>query len=1041
VLKSFDDNRALKILRCHRFCFFFLLSATCVWAVDPNYKISQYAHTAWRIQDGLLKGAASAVAQTTDGYLWIATEAGLVRFDGVRFVPWVPPPGKQLLSSSITALLAAPDGGLWIGTESGLSRWINQEVINYTNQPGRVNSILQDHNGTIWVARSRILDKDGPLCRILGTEMRCYGKQDGITDDFTGGLNILTEDRSGNLWAGGTSALLRWRPDSFSVYKPDGLKSSRNQGGIQGLAVRPDGTLWVGMAWRGRGLGLQQLVRGVWKSFRTSDLDSSSLEVGALFVDRENTLWIATSEQGIYRIHDGVLDHFSIADGLSSEDVYNFFEDREGDLWVATSKGIDRFRDFRIASFSTREGLNTVEVDSVLGSRDGSVWVGGDNSLDVLRPNGFSHIQKGHGLPGEQVTSLLEDHAGQLWAGIDNTLTIYKDGRFTQINRENGSPIGMVVGMTEDVHNNIWVETIGPPRTLFRIQGLRVREEFTSPQIPAARKLAAGAGGDIWLGLIDGGLARYRDGRVETFHFEHVQDSRVDQVLISPDGEVMGATTFGLITWKNGKQQILTRRNGLPCDNVRAFIFDGQGDLWLYMQCGLVDVPSTELQKWFEHSDSRLQLRVFDEFDGVQPGWAPFNGAAKTSDGHLWFANGHVLQMVDPSHLAANALQPPVQIEEVIADRKSYAPRGALHFPPLTRDLEIDYTALSFTVPQKVHFRYKLEGRDREWQDPGKRRQAFYSDLRPGNYNFHVIASNNDDVWNKDGGTLHFSIAPAVYQTMWFRVLCVGVFALLLWLLYQFRLRQLADKFNLELEARVDERTRIARDLHDTLLQSFHGLMLRFQAAANLFPTRPAEAQRTLHSAIDEATLAIAEGRDAIQGLRTPPVGTKDLALAIRALGEEIASGGDSQNSTAFCVDVAGTPRNLHPTVRDEIYQIACETLRNAFRHAQARQITVEIRYDNRQVRLWIRDDGKGFDKKDLGKSVRSGHFGLHGISERAKLVGGELDVWSEVGFGTQIELRIPASFAYVKSPSRRRSFLSGIFSREDVTATHDDSL
>jgi signal transduction histidine kinase len=351
--------------------------------------------------------------------------------------------------------------------------------------------------------------------------------------------------------------------------------------------------------------------------------------------------------------------------------------------------------------------------------------------------------------------------------------------------------------------------------------------------------------------------------------------------------------------------------------------------------------------------------------------------------------------------------------------------------PALTRDLEIDYTALSFVIPQRVRFRYKLEGRDAEWQDPGTRRQAFYSDLRPGAYKFHITASNDDGIWNEDGKVLRLSVAPALYQTIWFRLTCMVAASLFLWLLYQLRLRQLAAKFNLELETRIDERTRIARDLHDTLLQSFHVLMLRFQAAANLFPTRPAEAKRTLDSAVEEAALAISEGRDAIQGLRMSPVETADLALAIKTLGEELASGGAERSSAVFCMDVAGRPQNLHPTVRDEIYQIACEALRNAFRHALARRIEVEIRYEDRQFRLRVQDDGKGFDQEAVAGSAHSGHFGLRGMNERAKLLGGNLNVRSEVDSGTQIDLRIPASLAYAKTPARRIPARRGRFSRK----------
>lgn len=1016
------------LLRCVQLCFLLLSAISPVWAVDPSFRISQYAHTAWRIQDGFLEGAVSAIAQTSDGYLWIGTEAGLVRFDGVRFVPWTSPDGKQLLSSSITELLVDRDGSLWIGTEGGLSHWTKQQLVNYPLRQGRINSIVQDHNGSIWVTRSRLMDGGNPLCRVIDLKMKCFSMG---TEDLELARMALAKDSSEALWIGGTTMVARWKPDSSKVFNIKGLKTSQHQGGVYDLVANPDGSLWVGMVWRGHGLGLQKLFHGRLKPLITPEFDSSTLEVETLFLDRENTLWIGTSQDGIYRLHDNKVDHFSSADGLSNEHVYRFYEDHEGNLWVATSKGLDMFRNLPVVSFSTREGLSISEVDSVLALQNGGVWVGGYEGLDALQNQPGYRFRKQKGLPGKQVTSMLEDHTGRLWVGVDNGLTIYKDGVFKSINRPDGRPIGMVTGMTEDMRGNVWAETIATPRTLYRIQDLSVREEFPAPEVPSGRKVAADPSEGIWIGLLNGDLARFQNGRTETFRFEHAQGSKVEQLFINTDGTVFGSTAFGLIAWKNGKRQILTVRNGLPCDSVRALIADGRGALWLYMQCGLVEIPATELQKWLEHSDSELQLRVFDQFDGVQPGWAPFVGATRTPDGRLWFANGHLLQMIDPVHLAGNKVQPPVQIEDVVADTRSYTPLTNLKLPPRTRDIEIDYTALSFVVPQKVRFRYKLEGHDSRWQDPGARRQAFYNDLHPGYYKFRVIASNNDGVWNQDGATLVFYIAPAWYQTNWFRLACVGALLLLLWALYQVWLQQLKKQFTRELEARVDERTRIARDLHDTLLQSFHGLMLRFQTASNLSITRPAEAKQTLDSAIDEAAEAITEGRDAIQALRSSPVDTDDIVSAIKALGEELVTGGTSNYPVSFRIDVAGTPRNLRQVVRDEIYWIACEAVRNAFRHSCAHQITVEIQYDDRQFSLHVQDDGKGFNGGAVDEAASAGHFGLHGMSERAKLVGGELELWSGVESGVNIALNIPAPFAYTQSPANLRSWWSKMLLRK----------
>ena len=306
-------------------------------------------------------------------------------------------------------------------------------------------------------------------------------------------------------------------------------------------------------------------------------------------------------------------------------------------------------------------------------------------------------------------------------------------------------------------------------------------------------------------------------------------------------------------------------------------------------------------------------------------------------------------------------------------------------------------------------------------------RQVQYTDLPPGNYHFRVMACNNSGVWNEEGAVLNFSIAPAYYQTTWFRLALVVLFLALLWAAYMFRVRQLAHQFNRTLEARVSERTRIARDLHDTLLQSFQGLLLRFQSVLKMLPERPAEARQRLESALDQAAAAITEGRDAVQGLRSSAIQTNDLANGIFAIGQELTAVASAADSPIIDVDVQGVTRNLNPIVRDEAYRIAGEALRNAFRHAEARRIGVEIRYDKRQFSLQVRDDGKGFEEKSVTRAALAGHFGLPGMRERAEVVGGRLEVWSKINSGTQIQLSIPGAIAY--DGSRRRSRLSQVFS------------
>ncbi len=1014
-------TRKLTIPRSFPVCLllFFLFAANSAWAVDPSRYISQYAHTAWRIQDGVFSGTPNAISQTTDGYVWVGTESGLVRFDGVRFVPWTPPDGKHLPSSDVTSLLGARDGSLWIGMEGGLSHWDNRNLTTYLIEPTRINSIIEDRNGTVWFVRSRLSEaSEGGLCQIIGTGVRCYGKANGMSG--SDGAASLVEDSLGSLWIGSDTAVVRWKPGSSNAFSLTELKSKQGIDGATGLAANPDGSIWVGIDLAGRGLGLQQIVQGTRKPFVIPELDGSTLQVVGLFLDHENTLWIGTQNHGIYRVRGRKVDRFYSADGLTSDSVNRFYEDREGNLWVSTTKGIDCFRDVRVATFSTHEGLATPEVDSVLATQDGTVWIGGDSSLDAIHTDGVFSVQAGKALPGNQVTSLLEDHLGQLWVGVDRTMTIYKNGRFSRVDRRDGTPIGLVVGMTEDVDNNIWIETTGPPRTLIRIHDLKVQEEFPVPKLPAARKVAADPKGGIWLGLMNGDLARYRHGNTEIFPFKHGDDSRVNQLILSSDGSVLGATPLGVVGWKEGKQQTLTVRNGLPCDVVYALIEDSHGDLWLYTQCGLVEITSTELQRWWQQADVTLQLRIFDAFDGVQPGRAPFGGAARSPDGRLWFANGVVLQVIDPDHLIGNAIPPPVHIEGLIADRKKYPFGKDLRLPPLTRDLEIDYTALSFVVPQKVRFRYRLEGRDAAWQEPGTRRQAFYSDLHPGRYRFQVIACNNDGVWNEAGASLDFSVAPAWYQRNWFRALCLVSAGFIVCVVYRLRVRQISRAISARFDERLAERTRMARDLHDTFLQTIQGSKLVADHA--LKPsTDPAQMRGALEQLSVWLERATQEGRTALNSLRTATAQTNDLAQALQRVTKDDVI----PSSMAVTFSVVGDSREMHPIVRDEIYRIGYEAIRNSCMHSEASQLEVELRYGH-DLALRVSDNGTGIDPA-IADGGKDAHFGLQGMRERAARIGGYLTLGSSSNSGTEIKLVVPGGIVFRKLTTPHRTLLTRI--------------
>jgi len=755
-------------------------------ALDPDRRISQYAHTAWRVRDGAFAGEPSGITQTTDGYMWIGTHAGLVRFDGVRFVPFAPPAGQQLPNPAVISLLGATDGSLWIGTASGLAQWKNGQLFTFKETAGRVNSIYEDGDGTIWIARSRT--DAGGVCKVAVSVATCYTPNDGVPPN----ANVLIKDNLGFFLIGHSTGIVRWKPGSSISYDVPGLKANRDLAGISDLALAPDGSVWAGLWHSGRGLGLEQLVNSSWKAFSTPTLDGSKLRVSSLHVDRHNALWIATYETGIYRVHDGNVDHFASADGLSSDTVESYFEDREGNLWLTTSGGVDCFRSIPVVTFSVHEGLGAGDaVKSIFAARDGTVWIGNHGELDFVRGNVVSSISPKQGLRADLVTSLFEDDAGRLWVGADNGLFVYEHGRFTPVHRPDGGSVGIVLAMTEDIDHNVWASVIrnppGRPTRLICFRDGRFVKEISDLGLDIV-SLAADPQGGLWLGLIRDGLARYQNDQVQIFPLKNA-NARVSQVLANSDGSVLAASDHGLAELRGDVQHTL---DGLPCKRIYGLVTDKHSDLWLYAECGLIEIKSDDLQRWREHPELKVKFDLFDAFDGAQPYLPPFRPVAtRSNDGRLWFANDTVAQMVDPDGALRNPIPPPVHIEDAIADRKAYSPQNGLLLPALTRDLEIDYTALSFVVPQKVHFQYKLEGYDRDWQDAGTRRQAFYSTLPPRNYTFRVKACNNSGVWNEAGASLDFFVAPAYYQTLWFRSLGVVLFLAVLAALYRLRLGHL----------------------------------------------------------------------------------------------------------------------------------------------------------------------------------------------------------------------------------------------------------
>ena len=487
---------------------------------------------------------------------------------------------------------------------------------------------------------------------------------------------------------------------------------------------------------------------------------------------------------------------------------------------------------------------------------------------------------------------------------------------------------------------------------------------------PAARRPAiarrSGAGDSLggaralWLGFKQGGVAHFTGDKVAAVYSarDGLAAGEILHLRFDSMSALWTATKGGLTRIKGASVATLSSKNGLPCDTVHWSIEDDALAVWVYTACGLVRIDRAELDAWTAAVEGNNQTKrgiegtVFDSSDGVRSN-REFNAytprVTKTADGRLWFLPIDGVSVVDPHRLGRNNLPPPIYVERIVADHSTYDGVQGVRLPPHVRDLQIDYTALILVAPEKNRFRIKLEGRDQTWLDVGSRRQAFYTDLGPGTYYFRVVASNNSGVWNESGTTLEFSIAPAYYQTRWFQAALALTAMALVWLLVQLRIRQVARQFNRTLDARVSERTRIARALHDTLLQSFQGVLLRFQSVEKILPPDAAEARQRLDRALDEAEAAVTEGRNAVQGLRVSATTPNDLASGIAAMGAELTSNGAVVDAPIILVSADGETRDLNSLVRDEAYRVTAEALRNAIKHAQARLVTVTIHYEPRR--------------------------------------------------------------------------------------------
>src|SRR5467141_1978129 len=988
-------------------------------ALDPNHIVSQYMREQWSTEDNFPGGPIHTIAQTADGYLWMGTEKGLVRFDGFNF----------RLVSAFSEFSNDPVSGL------------------ITDAAGRLCVIFWGA-GVLCYRDGRLVNLASILGRTTLQITSSWREEDGAL--------LLTDLMDG---------ILRVRGENVQALAfPTVLPGSSL---VVAMAETRDGKIWLGTA----AAGLFYFADG-----RTTHVTAGlpDKKINCLLPVGDKELWIGTGK-GLYRWNGVLFSRVELPPALASVQVLTLLRDHDGNVWAGTTRGLLRINASGV-SFSDEGYFGSGGINALFEDREGNLWAGGGRGLERIRDGTFVTYTLAAGNPhSKQDGPVYVDSEHRTWfAPAGGGLYVMKDGRAQALKSSllHKEVIYSITGRK----NEIWIGTqhSGLKRFEYR-NGVIGGKTYTQTNGLAENSVFAvyqSPDGAVWAGTLTSGVSKLKDGRFVTYTtHDGLASNTVSAILETRDGTIWFATPNGLSSLSRGHWTTYATGDGLPTNSVNCLFEDSSGVLWIgtsrglaFFKSGRVQVPraapdslreeafgmSEDKEGWLwiatsghvlRVSNQKLSSGVLSSAEVCEYGAAdglPNTTAVKRSrsvvadgEGRIWFAMSRGVSVVDPSHITNNSAPALPHVEGIMADNNPITIGASARIPSSRKRITFIYSGLSFAVPERIRFRYFLDGFDRSWSEPTAARAAVYTNLSPGSYRFRVIASNSYGQWNDSEAAISLEVDPAYWQTWWFRASCVAAFLTLLWALYQLRLRQVARQFNIRLEERVSERTRIARDLHDTLLQSFHGLLLRFQAATNLLPA--GEPKQKLDDAIDQAAQAITEGRDAVQGLRSSTTVTNDLARAITTLGQELAVAESNPNAAKFHVEVEGTTRDLHPILRDEVYRIAGEAVRNAFKHAQARLIEVEIRYDERQLRVRVRDDGKGIDAKVLGRDGRAGHFGLHGMTERAKLMGSKLTVWSEVESGTEIEVTIPASIAYAKSGTHRSWWSGKLFRSREI--------
>jgi signal transduction histidine kinase/ligand-binding sensor domain-containing protein len=945
-----------------------------------------------------------------DGYLWIGSASGLFRFDGIEFESYVPPAGVSFPAHSIYSLLATPDGGLWVAFRPSGLVFIKEGQVKVFSHPEEIPKsevfiLAQDADGRIWAGTLTGLALfDGGRWIEIGSDWNLTKQR----------IWSMFADRDGTFWVASGDGI---------AYLPRGAKSFQQTGihtvGVPQMTQGSDGKLWM-TQW-------EKPVRTIPVAGQSNSLNDIEIEVEAykLHFDRDGSLWmIGDLAEGVKRLRfpeklgtgklardSRLLESFSVRDGLTDTSAGNILEDREGNIWISSSKGLDRFSRSHLVPMKLP--MTYVRL-ALLAGDGGDIWVSSVNKNPLLRINPEALIPAS---PPMSVSSSYRDSNGTVWWGGNGGIWKQTKEGFEYFPYSKGSSNWFWEIFPADESGGLWTR-LGDLGLVHFKDGV-----WTDGEKPKGLPEKGPSSsfqdrhGVVWLGYSNGSVCSIHGGQVRAFSRDNGPDIGWIKVIRGRGDQIWFGGESGIAVFDKG----LFRKVSTALEqfgSVSGIIETADGSLWLSEIHGIVHIPSEEIRQFIEDSHHRVNYQLYTVLDGM-PGGAQLNYTGSTaieaSDGRLWFATDNGLAWIDPQRLEKNKLPPPVVVKSLTTEAKTYQSSEILELPKGTESLRIDYTALSLSVPERVQFKYRLEGVDEHWRDAGSRREAFFTNLGPGEYRFRVIASNNDGIWNEEGAALTFTILPMFYQTNWFLALCVAALTFLAALAYMWRVRQVKNILHLQFQERLAERARIAQDLHDTLLQGFVSAKMQLFAEVHDLPAETLKTKR-LKNVYELLGQLIEEGRSKVSDLRTSDDEFTDFKREFLKTREEF----DRDKQIDFRLVIGGNQRPLHALVGSELVHIGHEALVNAFLHSRSTAIEIEIEYGLKSLNLLVRDNGCGIDPEIL-RSGRDGHWGLLGMRERAEKIRAEFKIWSRVNGGTEVLVSVPRRFAFKPTDSFTR--------------------